>query len=150
MPSQTMKAIRVHQFGGTDVLRYEAVPRPLPDDDELLVRVVAAGVGPWDAWVRQGRSAIRQTLPLTPGADIAGIVERAGAKVSSFASGDSVFGATNARFTGGYAEYAATSAAMTALKPPQVSFIEAAAVPVVGCTAWQMVFEHGGVDPSKR
>ncbi len=145
-----MKAIRILEFGSADVLVCQDVPRPVPADDEVLVRVVAAGVGPWDAWVRQGRSAIRQTLPLTPGADIAGIVDRLGAQVSSFAVGDAVFGATNATFTGGYAEYAAASAAMTARKPPQVSFIDAAAVPVVGCTAWQMVFEHGGVDASKR
>jgi len=132
------------------VLRCEDVPRPVPADDEVLVRVLAAGVGPWDAWVRQGRSAIQQALPLTPGADVAGVVDRVGAEVSAFTVGDTVFGATNARFTGGYAEYAAASAAMVALKPPEVSFNAAAAVSVVGCTAWQMVFDHGRIDASKR
>jgi NADPH:quinone reductase-like Zn-dependent oxidoreductase len=145
-----MKAIRIHRFGAVDVLLCEDVPRPVPADDEVLVRVLAAGVGPWDAWVRQGRSAIQQTLPLIPGADVAGIVERVGAKASSFTAGDAVFGATNARFTGGYAEYATASAGMVALRPPQVSFNEAGAVPVVGCTAWQMVFDHGRIDASKR
>jgi NADPH:quinone reductase-like Zn-dependent oxidoreductase len=145
-----MRAIRVHEFGGVDMLRCEDIARPVPAEDEVLVRVLAAGVGPRDAWVRQGRSAIRQALPLIPGADVAGIVERTGVKVSSFRVGDAVFGATNSRFTGAYAEYAAASEAMTALKPPEVSFNEAAAAPVVGCTAWQMVFDHGRIDASKR
>lgn len=145
-----MKAIRVHQFGGPDVLHWEDVTNPSPADNELLVRVAAAGVGPWDAWVRQGRSLVQQSLPLTPGADIAGVVHRVGAGVSSFNVGDAVFGATNAQFTGAYAEYAVASAEMLAIKPAPVSFSEAAAIPVIGCTAWQMVFEHGAVDNSKR
>jgi NADPH:quinone reductase-like Zn-dependent oxidoreductase len=145
-----MKAICVDRFGPSDVLRYDDVPSPSPAEDEVLVRVVAAGVGPWDAWVREGRSRIRHTLPLIPGADLAGIVERVGGAVTSFASGDAVFGATGAQFTGGYAEYAVASTSTLAVNPPALSFLEAAAVPVVGCTAWQMVFEHGRVDASKR
>ena len=107
-------------------------------------------MGPWDAWVRAGRSMVPQTLPLTPGADLAGIIEGLGAGVSGLTRGDAVFGATNEHFTGAYAEYAIASAAMVAPKPPQVPFLEAAAVPVVGCTAWEMVFAHGRVDASKR
>jgi NADPH:quinone reductase-like Zn-dependent oxidoreductase len=93
--TQTMHAIRVQQFGDVNVLRLEVLPQPVPADDEMLVRVLAAGVGPWDAWVREGRSAMQQALPLTPGADVAGIVERTGAKVSSFRAGES---ATSARW----------------------------------------------------
>jgi len=145
-----MRAIRVHRFGGPDVLLWEDVTNPSPAATEVLVRVAAAGVGPWDAWVRQGRSLVQQSLPLTPGADVAGVVHSVGRGVSSFTIGDAVFGATNARFTGAYAEYAVASAEMLAIKPASVTFPEAAAVPVVGCTAWQMVFEHGGVDSSKR
>jgi len=145
-----MRAIRVHQFGGPDVLLWEDVTTPSPAANEVLVRVAAAGVGPWDAWVRQGRSLVQHSLPLTPGADIAGVVHSVGAGVSSFNVGDAVFGATNAQFTGAYAEYAVASAEMLAIKPAPVSFPEASGVPVVGCTAWQMVFEHGAVDGSKR
>ena len=145
-----MQAIRVHQFGGFDSLVAEDVPRPIPGDGEVLLRVKAAGVGPWDAWVRSGRSVGPQPLPLTLGSDVSGLVEEVGAGVSRFRPGDAVFGATNARFTGGYAEYAVASATTLAKKPQRMGFIEAASVPVVACTAWQMVVEHGAVDATKR
>jgi NADPH:quinone reductase-like Zn-dependent oxidoreductase len=145
-----MQAIRVHQFGGVDSLVAEDVPRPTPQDGEVLLRVEAAGVGPWDAWIRSGRSVLPQPLPLTLGSDVAGVVESVGPGVSHFRAGDAVFGATNGQFTGGYAEYAVASATMLARKPQRVGFIEAASVPVVACTAWQMVFEHGAVDATKR
>ena len=145
-----MQAIRVHHFGDLDALVTEDVPRPSPGDGEVLLRVKAAGVGPWDAWIRSGRSVLPQPLPLTLGSDVSGLVEQVGAGVSQFRAGDAVFGATNARFTGGYAEYAVASAAMLAKMPPRMEFVEAASVPVVACTAWQMVFDHGAVDATKR
>lgn len=145
-----MRAVRVHRFGGPEVLRVEELPTPSPGPGEILVRVIAAGVGLWDAWVRQGRSAIPQTLPLTPGADIAGFVGALGAGVTGLTTGDAVFGVTNAQFTGAYAEYAIASADMLAPKPPHLPFVQAAAAPVVGCTAWQMAFEFGRVGPSTR
>jgi NADPH:quinone reductase-like Zn-dependent oxidoreductase len=77
-------------------------------------------------------------------------VEQVGAGVEQFGIGDAVFGATNARFTGGYAEYVVASVTGLAKMPTRIGFIEAAAVPVVACTAWQMVFEHGAVDATKR
>jgi NADPH:quinone reductase-like Zn-dependent oxidoreductase len=145
-----MQAIRVHQFGGLDSLVVEDVPRPAPGEGEVLLRVKAAGVGPWDAWVRSGRSVLPQPLPLTLGSDVAGVIEQVGAGVSQFKAGDAVFGATNARFTGGYAEYAVAAATKLAKMPPRLRFIEAASVPVVACTAWQMVVDHGQIDPTKR
>jgi NADPH:quinone reductase-like Zn-dependent oxidoreductase len=145
-----MQAIRVHQFGGLDALVAEDVPRPVPGEGEVLLRVKAAGVGPWDAWIRSGRSVLPQPLPLTLGSDVAGVVEDIGPGVDRFKAGDAVFGATNGRFTGGYAEYAAASAALLARMPRQLGFIEAASVPVVACTAWQMVFDYGAVDATKR
>ena len=145
-----MQAIRVHSFGGIDSLVVEDVPRPIPGDGEVLVRVKAAGVGPWDAWIRSGRSVIHQPLPLTLGSDVAGVVEDVGPGVSHFRAGDAVFGATNEQFTGGYAEYAVAVAAKLAKMPRSMGFVEAASVPVVACTAWQMVFEHGAVDATKR
>lgn len=145
-----MQAIRVHHFGGLDSLIAEDVPRPVPGDGEVLLRVKAAGVGPWDAWIRSGRSVLPQPLPLTLGSDVAGLVESVGPGVTQFSTGDAVFGATNARFTGGYAEYAVVSATKLAKMPPKMGFVEAASVPVVACTAWQMVFEYGAIDATKR
>jgi NADPH:quinone reductase-like Zn-dependent oxidoreductase len=145
-----MQAIRVHHFGGLDSLVAEDVPRPVPGDGEVLLRVKAAGVGPWDAWIRSGRSVLPQPLPLTLGSDVAGVVEDVGQAVQQFRVGDAVFGATNGQFTGGYAEYAVASATTLAKMPQRVGFVEAASVPVVACTAWQMVFEHGAIDGTKR
>jgi NADPH:quinone reductase-like Zn-dependent oxidoreductase len=145
-----MQAIRVHQFGGLESLVAEDVPQPAPGEGEVLLRVKAAGVGPWDAWIRSGRSVVSQPLPLTLGSDVAGLVERVGPGVSQFRPGDAVFGATNTQFTGGYAEYAVASATMLAKMPKGLGFIAAASVPVVACTAWQMVFEYGATDATKR
>lgn len=145
-----MKTVRVHGFGGVESIVCEKVPRPVPGMGEVLVRVKAAGVGPWDAWVRSGRSAIPQPLPLTLGSDLSGIVESVGPGVSGFLPGDDVFGVTNPQFTGAYAEYAVAEAGMIAPKPHRLSHVEAASVPVAASTAWQMVFDHGQVDGTKR
>src|SRR5687768_1145684 len=118
-----MQAIRVHHFGGLDSLVAEDVPRPAPGYGEVLLHVRAAGVGPWDALIRSGRSVLPQPLPLTLGSDVAGIVEYVGAEVSHFRAGDAVFGATNGQFTGGYAEYAVASATKLARMPQRLGFI---------------------------
>src|SRR3954453_3553192 len=145
-----MKAIRAHRFGGPESLIWEDVARPEPREGQVLVRVMAAGVGPWDAWVRSGQSALRHELPLIPGSDLSGVVERAGPGVRKVKKGEAIFGVTNEQFTGAYAEYAIASASMIARKPERLGFVEAASVPVVACTAWQMVFEHGRADAPKR
>jgi NADPH:quinone reductase-like Zn-dependent oxidoreductase len=146
----TMKANRIHVFGSPEVILFEDVPRPTPGTGEVLVRVHAAGVGPWDASVRAGRSALPQPLPLTLGADLAGIVEAAGSSDSPFSVGDEVFGVTNPRFTGAYAQYAVAFTRMLAHKPRRHDFIESAAVPVIAVTARQMLFRHGRVQPGER
>ncbi len=148
--TRVMRAVRVHQFGGLDAIIYEEAPLPAPAERQVLVRVKAAGVGPWDAWVRAGKSAIPQPLPLILGSDLSGIIEEVGPGVTGFQPGDDIFGVTNSRFTGAYAEYALADSAMIARKPGRLSYVEAASVPVVACTAWQMVFDHGQVDGSKR
>jgi NADPH:quinone reductase-like Zn-dependent oxidoreductase len=151
VPQRLMRAVRVHQFGGLESIVYEEVSRPSPGKGQVLVRVKAAGVGPWDAWVRAGKSALSQPLPLTLGSDLSGVVEDVAPGVSGLHRADDVFGVTNSRFTGAYAEYAVADAAMIARKPRRLSYIEAASVPVVASTAWQMVFDHGQVaDGSKR
>jgi len=114
------------------------------------VRVAAAGVGPWDAWVRERKSALEQPLPLTPGSDISGTVVAMGPEAAGFHIGQQVFGVTNASFTGGYAEYAIASAAMMAEKPSVLSHAEAASLPVVASTARQMVFDHARVELGER
>jgi NADPH:quinone reductase-like Zn-dependent oxidoreductase len=99
-------------------------------------------VGPWDALVRTGRSGLPQPLPLTLCAEVSGVIEAVGPNVREFAVGEEVFGTTNARFVDGYAEYAMASAKMIARKPSNLSAIEAASMPVVAVTAWQMLFDH--------
>src|SRR6476620_3338456 len=106
-----MQAIRVHHFGDVDALVVEDVPRPAPGEGEVLIRVKAAGVGPWDALIRSGHSVLPQPLPLTPGSDVSGLVEEVGAGVSSLPVRDAVFGATNARFHAGNSAYAIAVAA---------------------------------------
>ncbi|GEP07178.1 quinone oxidoreductase [Methylobacterium oxalidis] len=138
----TMMAWRVHAFGPPTVMTFESVPRPDPGEGEVLVRVHAAGVGPWDGWVRAGRSVLPQPLPLTPGSDLSGTVEAVGPGVTGFAAGDEVFGVTNPRFVGAYAEYAVASAAMLAGKPRSLTHVQAASVPVIAVTAWQGLFEQ--------
>lgn len=145
-----MKAIEVREFGGVDVLTDADVPVPSPGLGQVLVRVRAAGVGPWDAWVREGRSVLPQPLPLIPGADLSGVVEAVGPGVSGFAPGQPVYGVTNPRFTGAYAEFAIAEAGMIAPKPVRLTDTEAASVPVVATTAWQMLFDHAGLQPGQR
>jgi NADPH:quinone reductase-like Zn-dependent oxidoreductase len=145
-----MKACRVHRFGPPEVICYEDIDPPVPGNDELLVRVAAAGVGPWDAWIRAGKSKIEQPLPLILGSDLAGVVEAVGANVTAFHPGDAVFGVTNARFTGAYADYAVASAAMLARKPAALDDVAAASVPVVAVTAWQALFERANAASGQR
>lgn len=140
-----MKSVRVHAFGGVDAMVYEDIPNPVPGPGQVLIRIAAAGVGPWDAWIREGKSVLPQPLPLTLGADLSGSIEQVGPGAVGFRPGERVFGVTNARFTGAYAEYALAEAGMIAVKPARLTDIEAASVPVVGCTAQQMLFDHAGV-----
>jgi NADPH:quinone reductase-like Zn-dependent oxidoreductase len=138
----SMMAWRVHQFGPPDVMRFERIPRPTPGPSEVLVKVAAAGVGPWDGWIRAGKSVLPQPLPLTPGSDLSGDVVAVGSGVSDWRVGDPVYGVTNPRFVGAYAEYAVASAAMLATKPSSLSYVDAASVPVVAVTAWQALFDY--------
>jgi NADPH:quinone reductase-like Zn-dependent oxidoreductase len=140
-----MLAWRVHAFGPPDAMQLERVPVPVPSAGEVLVRVRAAGVGPWDGWIRAGRSALPQPLPLTLGSDLCGEIEAVGAEVSDLRAGDRVYGVTNPRFVGAYAEYAVASAAMIAPAPASLTDVEAASVPVIAVTAWQGLFEQAGL-----
>jgi NADPH:quinone reductase-like Zn-dependent oxidoreductase len=139
-----MKAARILQFGPPSVITNDDLPRPEPASGQLLVRVKAAGVGNWDALIREGKIQL-QPLPLILGSELSGIVEGVGTDVSGFEIGDEVYGATNDQYSGAYAEYALPVAKMMGRKPNTLSFIQAASVPIVTVTAWQMLFEYAGV-----
>jgi NADPH:quinone reductase-like Zn-dependent oxidoreductase len=142
----SMLAWRVHEFGPPEAMILEEVPRPDPGPGEVLVDVHASGVGPWDGWIRAGKSALPQPLPLTLGSDLSGTVAAVGSGVSELAIGDQVFGVTNTQFLGAYAEYAVASAGMLAKKPGSLNYTEAASVPVIAVTAWQGLFEHARLE----
>jgi NADPH:quinone reductase-like Zn-dependent oxidoreductase len=137
-----MKAARIHRFGPPEVIVIDDIPRPTPKPDELLVRVAAAGVGPWDALIREHKSAVNLSLPIILGSDLAGVVDSVGSGVTQFKRGDEVYGVTNKDFCGAYAEYAVAKAQMVAPKAKSLSPTESASVPVVAVTAWQMLFDY--------
>jgi NADPH:quinone reductase-like Zn-dependent oxidoreductase len=138
----SMMAWRVHDFGSPETMQFERVPVPSPGPGEVLVKVHAAGVGPWDAWIRAGKSALPQPLPLTLGSDLSGEVQAIGPDVSDLRVGDQVYGVTNPRFIGAYAEYALAAATMMARKPTSITHAEAASVPVIAVTALQGLFDQ--------
>jgi len=146
-----MKAIVIHEYGGPEVLKYEDVPRPEPKENQILVRVIAAGVNPVDEAGRSERSAkfFGITLPFIPGYDIAGIVEKTGGKITKFKTGDSVYAYLSLTKGGGYAEYAVASEVEAAAKPKSISFVEAAGVPVVALTAWQALIDTAKLSASQ-
>jgi NADPH:quinone reductase-like Zn-dependent oxidoreductase len=133
-----MKAVVIHETGDPDVLRYEETDRPEPGDGEVLIRVHAASVNPAD-W-KDRRGFRDNPLPRVLGFDVSGTVESS--RADGFAEGDQVFGMSA---SGGYAEYSTASAALIAKKPEGVSHEQAAAIPVAGVTAWQALFDRGGL-----
>jgi NADPH:quinone reductase-like Zn-dependent oxidoreductase len=139
----TMKAIVIHQYGKPDVLKYEDAPLPEPKENQILVRVIAAGVNPVDGAARSEKYAkffgIR--LPFIPGYDIAGVVEKTGGKVTKFKAGDSVYAYIGLGEGGGYAQYAVVTEEEAAPKPKSLTYESAAAVPVVALTAWQALID---------
>ncbi len=139
----TMKAVVVHEYGGPKVLKYEDVPRPEPKENQILVRVMAAGVNPVDGMIRSGMFAKyeKDVFPMIPGADIAGVVEKAGSKITKFKAGDPVYAYVSLKNGGGYAEYAVATESEASQKPKLLTYVEAAAVPVVALTAWQALID---------
>ncbi|MFC4101656.1 NADP-dependent oxidoreductase [Paenibacillus xanthanilyticus] len=136
-----MKAIRYSAFGGPDVLRCEEVPVPAVGKEEVLVRVHAVGVNPGDWQIRSGLAGDRLGLPYIPGWDVSGVVASTGTGVTGFRPGDAVYGMTVN--SGGCAEYVAVPAGQLAFKPESADFIEAAALPQSGFTAWHALFVQG-------
>jgi NADPH:quinone reductase-like Zn-dependent oxidoreductase len=149
---ETMKAIRVHQYGGPEVLKFEEAPRPQPGPGEVLVRVRAAGVNPVDWKVREGRykEAFVYRMPFVPGWDVSGVVESTGPHVALLAEGDEVYGSPSMVRNGTYAEYAVVPEAELALKPRSVDHLHAASVPMAALTAWQGLFDVGGLRTEQK
>jgi NADPH:quinone reductase-like Zn-dependent oxidoreductase len=146
--SETMKAIVAREYGGPEVLKLEEVPVPTPKEDEMLIKVSAAGVNSFDGVLRSGQFAKKPNgtqLPWHPGYDIAGIVEKVGGKVTKFKKGDAVYAMISILKGGGYAEYALAKETDAALKPTTISFVEAAGAPSVALTAWQAMVDKAHV-----
>lgn len=142
-PAPMMKAIVVHAYGGPEVLKYEDVPRPEPKENQMLVRVIAAAVNPVDAMVFSGKypEYFHPKFPLIPGYDIAGVVEKTGAKISKFKTGDPVYAFIGLNNGGAYAEYAVATEEEASPKPKSLTYEQAAAVPLVAMTAWQALID---------
>jgi NADPH:quinone reductase-like Zn-dependent oxidoreductase len=159
MTTKTMKAVRLHAFGGPDVLRYEDAPRPEPGPGEVLVRVHAVGINPPDWYLREGYKMLppewqpQIALPVIPGTDVSGVVEAVAADVENVAVGDTVYAMV--RFPAGlagdsraYAEYVCVPAAEIARKPAGIDHIHAAAAPMSLLTAWQFLIDVGHDAPN--
>lgn len=149
---ETMNAVRIHTYGGPEVLVYEEVPRPQPGNNELLVRVEATAVNPVDWKIREGylREMLPHMLPLIMGWDVSGVVEEIGPGVTRFRVGDEVFSRPDLMRDGTYAEYVVIREAEVAFKPGSVDHLHAAAVPLAGLTAWKSLIEAAGLEPGQR
>jgi NADPH:quinone reductase-like Zn-dependent oxidoreductase len=147
----TMQAVRLHSFGGPEVLVLEEVPRPQIGEGEVLIRVHAAGINPLDWKARAGhvQAWLPHRLPLIPGWDVSGVVEEVASDVTAFEVGDSVYGMLDFMRDGAYAEYVAARTLNLALKPKSIDFTQAAAVPLASLTAWQSLFEVAGLQPGQ-
>lgn len=146
-----MKTQRFHAFGGPAVLKMEDLPRPELGEEELLVRVMAAGVNPVDYKIREGKyPAVKaDQLPYVPGREIAGVVEACGGLVDEWKEGDAIFAMLGIEH-GGYAEYAIVKDSEAAAKPRSLDFVSAASVPLAGLTAWQGLFRYGELKAGQR
>jgi NADPH:quinone reductase-like Zn-dependent oxidoreductase len=147
-----MKAIRIHTFGGPEVLLYEEAPRPQVREGEVLIRVHAAGVNPLDCKVRAGelKEVVRHKLPLIPGWDVSGVMEQVGVGVSQFKKGDEVFAMADPTRDGAYADYIAVREATVAMKPKSLHHVRAAATPVSALTAWRSLFDLAHLQSGQR
>jgi NADPH:quinone reductase-like Zn-dependent oxidoreductase len=146
-----MKAAVVHEHGGPEVLKYEDTPRPEPKPDEVLVRVIAAGVNPVDTYIREGMRSKSEPNAgaMIIGYDIAGVVEKAGSAVKTFKAGDAIYAYLSVPRGGGYAEFAIAKEGEMSLKPKNIDFEKAAAVPLAATTAWQALIDTAKLEPGQ-
>ncbi|WP_113705593.1 NADP-dependent oxidoreductase [Nonomuraea lactucae] len=146
-----MKAIRFHEFGSSEVLRYEDIKRPVPGTGQVLVRVAATSFNPVDDHIRAGVLAemIPITLPYVPGIDLAGTIAELGADVTGLEVGDRVVAMLPLDSAGGAAEYVLAPAESLAPAPQTIELVDAAALPLTGLAAWQTAFELAELKPGQ-
>ncbi|HEY0244495.1 MAG TPA: NADP-dependent oxidoreductase, partial [Mucilaginibacter sp.] len=147
-----MKAIRIHEFGGPEVLKLEDIPVPIPAADEVLIKVYATSINPVDWKIREGqrKEKFPVNLPLTLGWDVSGVIEKMGNAVNNFKYGDEVYSRPDPTRNGTYAEYVVVKADLVSLKPKSVDHIQAASVPLAGLTAWQGLFQYGQLQAGQK
>jgi NADPH:quinone reductase-like Zn-dependent oxidoreductase len=147
----TMKAIRIHRFGGPEVLSCDTVPRPQAGTGKVLVKIKAAGVNPIDWKIRDGfvKELFKDRLPMIPGVDMAGIVESTGDGVRDFRKGDAVYGFLGSLDGGTYAEYVAANSEALAPMPRKLDFVQAAAIPLAAIVGWQTLFDDANLQPGQ-
>ncbi len=144
--ADTMKAVRIHKHGGPEMLTYEDVPKPAAAADEVLIRVHAAGVNPVDWKIAAApMGGFGPPLPAILGFDVSGVVEDAGADAKTFKKGDEVYSYLPLGKGGGYAEFVAVQEKFVAKKPAKIDHVHAAGVPLAALTAWQALFDQGGL-----
>ena len=147
-----MRALVFKSYGGPDQVVFADIPRPVPQPDEILVQVHAAGLNPVDNMTRAGkmRAILRSQLPATLGSDVAGVVLEVGGRVTRFKPGDAVFASIFGLRTGALAEFAIVPESAAALKPAHLDFVQAASVPMVGLTSWQALKERAHLKPGQK
>ena len=147
-----MRAVRLHAYGGVEHLRLEEVERPEPGPGQVLIRVRASAINPVDWKIREGnqRAVIPLKLPAILGMDVSGEVVEVGPEVGDFQPGDEVFGSPHHTRQGGYAEYVVMNASEVAPKPPSLSHVQAASMPLAGLTAWESLVVKGELEAGQR
>jgi NADPH:quinone reductase-like Zn-dependent oxidoreductase len=149
---ETMKAVRIHQYGGPEVLIFEDAPRPVAGSGEVLIRVHAAGVNPVDWKIRAGymKDLRPYTFPLILGLDLSGVVEAMGPGAGKFKIGDEVYSRPDSSRDGAYAEYITVKEAEVAFKPRSIDHIHSGAIPHACLTAWQAIFDTAGLSAGQK
>ena len=147
-----MKAVRIHDYGNVNVLRYEEAPDPILRADDLLIRVIGTSVNPVDWKIREGhlKEIISFRMVIIPGWDVSGIVSAVGEKMGKFKVGDSVFSRPAIERDGTYAEFVAVHEDEVAAKPKTISHIEAGVLPLAGITAWEVLINEAKISAGQR
>jgi NADPH:quinone reductase-like Zn-dependent oxidoreductase len=147
-----MKAVRIHEYGTSEVLKMEEIPIPEIKEDDVLIEIYATSVNPVDWKVREGLVRWRNlhTLPLTLGWDVSGVVSKIGSKVTKFKIGDEVYSRPSIDRNGTYAEYIAVRENEVAFKPKTLTHLEAAAIPLAGLTAWEALVTTANIQAEQK
>ena len=147
-----MKSVYIESYGGREQLKYGELPKPTIKSTDVLIRVHAAGVNPVDWKVREGylQSFLPYEMPLILGWDVAGVIVEVGSEVTRFHTGDEVFARPATERNGSYAEYIAVDESLLAAKPKNISFAEAASIPLAGLTAWEALHEIAQVSAGQK